>query len=332
VQTLFLIFVKFNLRLQIFYEHFQLIICGLDSIDARRWINSLLINLVDVDDNGKVDQQTVIPMIDGGTEGFKGQARVIIPRITSCFECSVETFPPQKTYPICTLASTPRIPEHCIQWASIVHWDAVKPFGGEADPSNPDQVKAKKIDTDNQEHMKWPYERAKERAEANNISGVTYKLTQGVVKNIIPAIASTNAVVAAACSNEAFKIAVNVSNYLNNYMMYMGDKGLYTYTFEYQKKPDCPACGSTPVTISISPKKTIKDLLDVLAENPSTRFKKASIRLDGRNIFMQGPQQLYELTLPNLEKEIHTLIQHEDYLDVTDPALQGAASIKIIFS
>ncbi len=28
------------------YRQFQLIICGLDSIDARRWINSTLANMV----------------------------------------------------------------------------------------------------------------------------------------------------------------------------------------------------------------------------------------------------------------------------------------------
>jgi len=314
-----------------FYEQFQIVICGLDSIDARRWINSLLINLVDVDEDGKVDRQTVIPMIDGGTEGFKGQVRVIIPRMTSCFECSVEAFPPQKTYPICTLASTPRIPEHCIQWASIVHWDEVKPFGAEPDPNNLSALRAKKIDTDNQEHMKWLYERAKERADANNISGVTYKLTQGVVKNIIPAIASTNAVVSAGCANEAFKIAINISNYLNNYMMYMGNNGLYTYTFEYQKKIDCAACGSQPITISVEPQKKLQEFLDILADNPATRFKKASIRCSGKNIFMQGPPQLLELTKPNLEKPLNELINNEDFLDVTDPSLQGAATIKIIF-
>jgi len=47
-----------------FYMQFQLVVCGLDSIEARRWINAMLVNMVDVavDDSFK-------PLIDGGTEG-----------------------------------------------------------------------------------------------------------------------------------------------------------------------------------------------------------------------------------------------------------------------
>lgn len=47
-----------------FYLQFNLIVCGLDSVEARRWINATLVNLVDPD-----DPETVKPLIDGGTEG-----------------------------------------------------------------------------------------------------------------------------------------------------------------------------------------------------------------------------------------------------------------------
>lgn len=47
-----------------FYMQFQLVVCGLDSIEARRWINATLVNMVDMD-----NQDSLKPLIDGGTEG-----------------------------------------------------------------------------------------------------------------------------------------------------------------------------------------------------------------------------------------------------------------------
>lgn len=43
---------------------FSIVVCGLDSIEARRWINSMLVDMVD-----GADLDTLKPLIDGGTEG-----------------------------------------------------------------------------------------------------------------------------------------------------------------------------------------------------------------------------------------------------------------------
>lgn len=71
-----------------------MVICGLDSIVARRWINGMLISLL-VYEDGELDKSSIIPLIDGGTEGFKGNARVILPGLTACIDCTLDLYPPQ---------------------------------------------------------------------------------------------------------------------------------------------------------------------------------------------------------------------------------------------
>jgi NEDD8-activating enzyme E1 len=69
-----------------FYQSFNCIISGLDNIEARRWLNATVLGLVQFDSDGDPDPTTIIPIVDGGTEGFAGQARVIIGGgLTSCF-------------------------------------------------------------------------------------------------------------------------------------------------------------------------------------------------------------------------------------------------------
>jgi ubiquitin-activating enzyme E1 C len=49
-------------------------------------------------EDGELDQSSVIPIVDGGTEGFRGNVRVILPGLTACVECTLDLFPPQASY------------------------------------------------------------------------------------------------------------------------------------------------------------------------------------------------------------------------------------------
>ena len=119
-------------------------------------------------------------------------------------------FPPQTKFPLCTLAETPRTAAHCIEYAHLIAWGTER--AGES------------FDADDLEHMKWVYDIAPSVAasleyEQFGIVGVTLSHTQGVVKNIIPAIPSTNAIVAAACALEVLKMATMCVTGMSNYMM-----------------------------------------------------------------------------------------------------------------
>lgn len=266
---------------------------------------------MEVDDNGKPDMSTIIPFIDGGTEGLKGQARVILPRVTSCFECSLDMFPPQKAYPMCTIADTPRLPEHCISYASLLQW--------------PQAFPDRKLDTDNPEDIRWVYERAAERAEQHKIAGVTYMLTMGVVKNIIPAVASTNAIIAAACVNEALKLVTYAGQTLNTYLMYMGSQGVYSQTFEVAQVAGCIVCGSQHRTFEIPSTTTLRSFIEDILMGGDVRASKPSVTAVKSVLFMQKPPALRKQTEGNLDKALGELCPNGDELTVTDPAWSGGA-------
>jgi len=299
-----------------FYRQFQLVICGLDSIEARRWINSTLVTIAE-----EGDPDSIKPLIDGGTEGFKGQARVVLPSFTSCIECQLDMHAPRAAVPLCTIASIPRQPEHCIEWAHVIAWDQDKPFP--------------KLDKDDPEHVTWLFNKAAKRADEFGIPGVTYSLTQGTIKNIIPAIASTNAIIAAACCNEAFKLAtssVQCLGFENNYMMYSGNDSIYTYTFNHQKKPDCPVCSDQSRPLDVNPKATLQELLDSLAVRPEAQLKAPSIRAEGKSLYMRAPPQLEEQTRPNLTKTLLELgLADGQYVNVTDKAFNTQFDFTLVF-
>lgn len=284
-----------------FYRQFSVVVCGLDNIEARRWINALLAGIVDS------EMKNLIPMIDGGTEGFRGQSRVIIPTITSCFECTLDMISPKLTYPVCTIANTPRLPEHCIEWASQLEW--------------PRRFKGKTFDADNPADVDTMHSLALARAEEFGIGDVTRSLTLGVVKNIIPAIASTNALIAASCCNEVFKLVTSCNPVLDNYMMYSGDESIFTYTYAHSKKPNCPVCGTEVKKVTAFRWWTLQDLIDSLMTKQEFMLKLPSVSKASIALYMDKPVHLRHQTEKNLSVKLHDLVQIGEEMIVTDANL-----------
>ncbi|KAG2300123.1 hypothetical protein Bca52824_036595 [Brassica carinata] len=276
-----------------FYNDFNIIALGLDSIEARRYINSVACGFLEYDEDDTPRSETIKPMVDGGTEGFKGHARVIVPGVTPCFECTIWLFPPQVKFPLCTLAETPRNAAHCIEYAHLIKWHEV--HGG------------KSFDPDEPEHMKWVYDEATKRAELFGIPGVTYSLTQGVVKNIIPAIASTNAIISAACALETLKIVSGCSKTLANYLTYNGGEGLHTKVTEFERDKECLVCGPG-ILIELDTSITLQKFIDMLEEHPKLLLSKASVKHGKDSLYMQAPPVLEEMHRPNLSKPLYDLM------------------------
>ena len=301
------------------YRQFQVIVLGLDSIEARRWLNAMACSLVqyetDASGNRTPDLSTVIPLVDGGTEGFQGHVRTIFPCVSACFECTLDLFPPQQAVPLCTIAETPRNAAHCILYAHLIEYPAAFP---EDKPDKDDPV-----------YQNWVFSHATERAKKFNIPGVTLMHTQGVIKNIIPAIASTNAIVAAACANEAFKIVTNCAGFLDNNLMYMGGQGLYAPTFKYERSPHCVVCGEG-VVLQASSTMSLTLLMERMSEDPRLRLKSPSISVDGGKrgdtLYMRG--FLESQYKDNLDLTLCELFDSGATLHVTDPGVP--TSIKVI--
>lgn len=114
--------------------------------------------------------------------------------------------------------------------------------------------------------------------------------------------------IAASCTNEAFKMVTNSASLLNNYMLFSGDAGIYTHSFELEKNPDCLVCGSSSLEITISSTATLQELIDLLLEMPKLQLKRPSLRTASVSLYMQAPKQLEVLTRPNLAKCVKEMV------------------------
>ncbi|CAG1960535.1 unnamed protein product, partial [Fusarium graminearum] len=83
------------------FQQFRIAFNALDNLEARRHVNKMCL-------------ASDVPLIESGTTGFNGQVQVIKKGVTACYDCTPKEAP--KSFPVCTIRSTPSQPIHCIVW------------------------------------------------------------------------------------------------------------------------------------------------------------------------------------------------------------------------
>jgi ubiquitin-like 1-activating enzyme E1 B len=84
------------------FQSFNIVLNALDNLEARRHVN-------------KMCMAANVPLVESGTAGYLGQVQPLLKDRTECFDCVPKPTP--KTFPTCTIRSTPSQPIHCIVWA-----------------------------------------------------------------------------------------------------------------------------------------------------------------------------------------------------------------------
>ncbi|KAF2680006.1 hypothetical protein K458DRAFT_312855 [Lentithecium fluviatile CBS 122367] len=90
---------KFNVA---WFKTFGIVFNALDNLEARRHVNKMCLG-------------ADVPLIESGTTGFLGQVQAIRKGKSQCYDCTPKDAP--KSFPVCTIRSTPTQPIHCIVWA-----------------------------------------------------------------------------------------------------------------------------------------------------------------------------------------------------------------------
>ncbi|KAK7062646.1 E1 ubiquitin-activating protein uba2 [Paramarasmius palmivorus] len=118
------------------FQGFDIVLNALDNLDARRHVN-------------KMCMAAQVPLVESGTAGYLGQVQPLLKDLTECFDCIPKPAP--KSFPVCTIRSTPSQPIHCIVWSKTYLMGQLfgedEDAGGELDEAEKQGENAQEIAT-----------------------------------------------------------------------------------------------------------------------------------------------------------------------------------------
>lgn len=190
---------EFPLR---WFEQFSIIFNALDNLSSRRHVN-------------KMAQFINKPLLESGTSGFDGYIHPIIPGKSECFDCTKKDVP--KTFPVCTIRSTPSQSIHCVVWAKDFLFSQL--FAGECIENN-SQIDAETSDPEENTRLKQEMDELSllqswiKSGDKTKIKNIIEKLFIEDIENLLN-IESLWKIRPKPCPIQNFKMTDNFSNDIN---------------------------------------------------------------------------------------------------------------------
>ncbi|OLY84089.1 SUMO-activating enzyme subunit 2 [Smittium mucronatum] len=240
------------------------------NLDARKHVNLMC-------------QASNLPLIETGTAGYNGQTTVIKRGFTECFECQPKPIE-QKTFPVCTIRNTPSTLVHCVVWAKDFLFNQL--FGNEASKetevppgdsqSNLNTLKSRYVsegedglefDKDDDDALRFVAASANIRASVFGIKNESLFQIKAIAGNIIPAIATTNAIIAGLAVTQAIKVVSGqLSSCKTIYYAYGGRRPQLLFKEPLlSPNPKCTICQANYFKLELNfEKNTLQEVIDTI--------------------------------------------------------------------
>ncbi|GAW79737.1 ubiquitin-activating enzyme E1C [Plasmodium gonderi] len=297
-----------------FFENFDFVMGCLDNISSRIYLNNLIFTL----------KKKVI-YIDGGVEGFHGSIKIVNrDKNFACFQCTIANYAMgmhtergrhnSETIPLCTISGKPQNFTDCVFYAMHISFE---------------RKRKEKFNLNDENHIRWIYEEAKERASQFHIENESYTLTKQVIQNSIPTTVSTLMIIASLMTNEVHnnvtktcrRLTHCASNDLNDYsdILYAGENGFYFFHYKVYKNPRCIICSKKRIHFTFDKKRTLGDFIKCIKN--IYHFERINISSDTSILFTSSKclkktncEQKLNLTFQQL-LDMGKVKQH-DYLNL----------------
>ncbi len=229
----------------ILYQKADLIIGGLDSMNARLNLNAQCVRFKK-------------PLVDGGVAGYHGHLYTVFPYENACYECNPLPQAEMDDMAACTVVGIPRKRIHCVFKANMAF---AEQFEKEPDPKNSKDVGYLKEYANNLVN------------KHNFLPPFTDDEIVKIIDRHDPGIITINAVISSLQSHEAVKILhwlrgnKALGEPTKSYIIYnaMTQK---LYSVEKKRNLDCLQCGNSVkrVDIQISKKDLTSKIIEKLLE------------------------------------------------------------------